>query len=426
LFVESNFFANFDTISACIHGFLGLIFSLILVPFGVFAYLAPDVYVEHTQINKVRLSAGEEISGSFILHNNDKAHISGLVQTISIIQKNTDGSTRIISRKDTPLDLSIAPKSTRDINYTFTIPSVINAGDYIFRIRPVLSGGGAGLGWEDRKITIEGDANTLLLLDDAVLLQGEESFELNFGPTFSFGEQPKVRFTIQKTAFDQIVEATPHVVVYERNKTEDIVQEYDDRRFAVITGDIIELDLPLIDIPGVYLAEIQLRDSADEHTILSETIAARWVVEGVSARILEVKIDHINFKKGENIVADINYVGSADGVSESGEIVITAELLDKKGNIIGSAAIDKNKNQVSGVVISRGQDSTMLTIPVTKSSSGETHLRVSLSSDGVELDAYEKIFAQEKNNKSLFFGGIILILLLLGLIVGFMKKQKYA
>ena len=310
--------------------FLTGIFSLCFFNFAS-AYSSPNVYV--TQLNVSEINS-DEIKGDFVIWNSEDYFLNDLNYSIQLLQGTGLNQQKTIDTQVVAENFFVAPgqKITKKFDYKY--PQNIDSGKYILRIQPVDNRGGL-LSWEDKTISLDGKNNFLKIVSPLKLsINGNENPPTT-GETASATDKITAVLTIKNPGNE--ITATPTVKVYNRMYNMSLAKEFNAPEITFAKGETkeIEIDMPKLETPESYLAEVKLFLGNDQ---ISPIQYFRWVVAGESGKILSVKSDKDYYAAGENIVVTVDSVGPADG-SDAGTATLQVNVYDGKGNL--SASVSK-------------------------------------------------------------------------------------
>ena len=200
---------------------------------------------------------------------------------------------------------------SKDIPFSYTIPTTIAGNDIVVQLRLSMSSG-FSLDWHDTPIEVTG-TNTLLAIQRVSVTIGKESFTPSVGPTVAPGGIASLDISLTNTAKD-VLTLTPVI-----NMGLFGGEEKKDRTYPTVTlkqgeKQSISLPLPTSDVSGVYEGTLSLLDSKGVNHI--QAVGFRYIVSGLAAVIHQVSVDKTNVKKGETFSATVMFSGPADDINK--------------------------------------------------------------------------------------------------------------
>jgi len=296
------------------------------------AYRLPEVYATNLSITK----NGQNISGSFTAFNNGDYIVGGLQYDIEIL--GTDGA--LYDKFPIMNQFSLNAKEKRTISFSYALGQ-LPKDTYNLRIQ-IVTNGGRELGWSDKSFTITQGSNSFVkIVSGAIKLPNfpGQIFDPLSGPNVSPKETFSLAVELQNNG--AVISATPVFDVYsfdiargnKRTVTlSPIILQAKERKIVTLLQTADQKS-------GVYYALLHLTDS--NGNTISSMGEYRWVVTGVSADIMPVKISHLATTQGDTTVMNLDVVGAPDALTVF-NANITAQISDAKG-IVGQAHISNIK-----------------------------------------------------------------------------------
>jgi len=330
----------------------------------------PEIYVTNLRINGIE---NNEIKGEFTVWNNENYYLSDLNYEIKFFSITTSKKFVSIDELIPNETFFVSPNATTTKSFAYKYPKNINDGDYTLRLQ-IATQRGTELGWEDQIISLKGENKFLEIIPDSpkLLVDGKESASLH-----GVNVNPKAKITASfkiKNPGEKIT-IVPKIKIYQRQINMPLIKDYQDASITFAKGETKEINLkmPELNTPESYLTEIIFYNNNEQ---VSGTQFFRWVVEGESGKILNIKADKDYFKAGENINLTIDSIGPADA-SDLGMGNLKVTVFDKNGNIISTISKD--------VKLNFDLVSSVISIPVKKDLISPK-IKAELTKDGKVLD----------------------------------------
>jgi hypothetical protein len=426
----------------------GLILSaaiLMLMPFLALAQTTatsnqniqlPQVSIASVNLDKTDIDAGATLTGKFILKNTTGFDITDLRYRMRLYEKPAGDTgkgyidntpTVPINTQNDPQVISVSSTEQKTISFNYKMPVNLEKGEHLFEIE-LFENSGNMLDWQGTKINIINASGKYISISQTELLVNSQAAESpNVGVSTKKGD--KLEATLQfdnKTDLRAVKIASE--VYYRDTLGEKLTDEVKD--FPIVSGDNkITFELSKMEKPGgSYLARVQILDPKDNQPISNE-VFFRWVIEGVSAKIVSVQVTPSTLGTDRKILSiSVNYAGPADG-SDGGAGQLKVELL----NGLDTAA-SASKNVSLKDVSNTNVDLDLKDINF-QALSDNLKIRTNIAKDSQVLDSYDLALSKStilsasglwlsgeqnnvtptaaKNSNILKLAGIIIVIILL-------------
>ena len=294
---------------------------------------APRVTLTDLNITK---NEDGKIEGSFFLENMEDNFIADFQYEIKLFKGSDFRKLEFIDMYLSSEVFALPPHQKLRKNFIYSYPQNINDGNYTI-IAQIITGRGMELNWQSQIIQLEGNNKFLEILSETSRVISGSKTGLPFeGINVNSTDDVFSSFEVKNLGEETTV--VPHLKIYQRQYNMPLVKEYDDQPITFKSNETkqVKLLLPKFEKPESYLAEIIIyRDNAPASGINY----ARWVVKGLSGKILYVKFDKDYFVAGENLELSVQTVGPADNsIANSGklEVIVT----NNDGEELGATSKD--------------------------------------------------------------------------------------
>lgn len=291
----------------------------------------PSVFV--TAINVESISTDGAVQGTFTVENRDQNVQGGLQYQVEVLGPAPEVETGKLEadtapqydRVIDPLNLTLLPGSTKTVPFRYQAP-LLPKGDYRLRIRVVTSQG-RKLGWHDATVHLGvPNASFIVLRSNAILLPDKKTAGPQEGPNVEGGST----FTLQALAENvgsAAISVRPHREVYRWDISGQKVDEQTFDPVTVRSKETVVVEVPVTagTVPDAYHAVLTLRDQEERR--ISGQAAFRFVVKGISAKVVTASFDRIATARGSQAVISTTLVGPADRETEA-NVTARVELLD--------------------------------------------------------------------------------------------------
>jgi hypothetical protein len=332
--------------------------------------LAPQIFVTDLKITG---TDNNKITGEFTVWNYEKYFLPDLNYEVKLFQGTQFESFQLVGLNVLQGTYSVGPNVKVVEPFTYSYPQNIASGDYTIRAQ-VMTARGDELGWEDQAISLNGSGKFLEITPASpkVLVAGKEYFTQE---GVNVDSTEKVTASLEATNPGDKITVTPQIKIFDRQYNMSVVKKYQDSPITFAKGETktVRLDMPNLATPDSYLAEVSFYIGKNQ---VSGTEYFRWVVKGVSGKILYAKANKDYFKAGENINLTVDSIGPADG-SDIGNGKLDVVVSDKDGKLIGKTSFDVSLNSTFSTSI--------ISVPV-KTETISPKIDIKLSKDGKLLD----------------------------------------
>ena len=300
--------------------------------FNANGFAVPSVYVSDIKLEKDVFSAGEIISGTFIVESGEPEAISDLGYFAGLIQKYTDNAAEVFVNKiNSSEKFFLRPGEKLKKEFTYKIPKNLSEGRYGLRIQ-LTTGKGIPLGWNDYFINVENGGNFISLTNPWVIDEWIK-YDAGGGRSFNKDETPIIEFKASNQGSEPVT-AKPVIKIFRRHTNLELLKTYEEKEISLEAKEerIIQYSLPKLETPESYLAELVLIDEKGNQ--ISNITNFRWVISGMSAEILSLVSSAPSKKDCQVQRAIVSYVGPADPEVSGGKASLIVKIIDN-GEIIG-------------------------------------------------------------------------------------------
>ena len=317
-----------------------------------------------------------QITGQFNVTNGENFYVPDLNYSVRLF-KGTDFNT--MSLVDTYVGqdvISLPPKNRIIQSFIYNYPKNIESGMYTVRVQ-VVTAKGAGLGWKDQVISLTGNNNFLDIQNSsAMVLVGNQQA----GPVDGITVSPtdNVVASLKVTNSGEAITVIPNIRIFKRQYNMDLLKQYQDVPIIFAKGETktITLTMPKFNIPESYLAEVKFLNNNNQ---VSGIQYFRWVVEGQSAKILNIATDKDSYAVLDNMKITVTYVGPADfSVINGAKLKVT--VYDENKNTVATKMQDINLNM--------GAESATMIVPTTEDLFNPT-INAQIINNNQQLDDYK-------------------------------------
>ncbi len=403
----------------------------------------PQVVINKISLNSVTVNAGEKITGSFIIQNQSSQAVSDLRYKMRLFEKpiGDTGKGMIDNTPRVPIDTQVSSEvislnylEEKTINFSYTVPQNLISEEHLFMIELDQATGNM-LNWETAKINITNGSNKYISISDSAVIVDNQKYGAQEGVNIDLGKNVQAYLKFNNST--GLTNFKTQTVVYYRDPLLNKITE-ETKDLTVKKGENeITFDLPKIDKPGgSYLAVVKLLDSASNFPLSSEA-EFRWVVKGVSAKILSVTLDSFHKDEQSKILPFlINYTGPADN-SDGGQGILSVEIKDSDFFSVSASEViylTGIKNKRINIDLSKLKNISNLTAFVKIEKNGDILDEYSFI---IKPDIYTKFteenLSSEIQSEKSFFSvinfkkialGISFIILVLALVLIIIKRKK--
>ena len=380
--------------------------------------VAPQIFVSGLNFS---VGTNNQISGQFTVWNSENSYYTDLSYSIRLFEGSDFNSLQLIDTDILPATFDIGPNQKITKSFTYQYPKDIVNDEYDIRAQ-VVTVKGTELGWEDQPIALRGSGNFLNIQNtlSRVLSNKDSAF-----PMMGIDVSP----TDTVTAFLKVknpgnaITVIPKIRIFKRQYNMALVQQYQDSpiTFAKNETKDINLIMPKLNVPESYLAEVKFYSGSDQ---VSGIQYFRWVVEGVSGKILNITTSKDAYLAGENMKINVYYTGPADFSFIKGAQLETT-VYDQNKNVVGKDL--RIINMGPGL----GSGPAVITIPLKKDLINAV-VDAQLINNAQVLDEYKMTLTtspqeikqlQEKDKiKNIIFYSLLAIILLIIIFLFFKFK----
>lgn len=224
--------------------------------------------------------------------------------------------------------LTLFPRGETDVPFTFT-PPPLPSGTYRLRVQTLSSRGREGP-WADALVELPGSPGTpFVTLEPTALESGTTTDGPYAGANVSPGAPVLLHYALHNVGAQSIT-VTPELRVYEFSPIRPQVSALQGPAITLAAGKSVEGTFPLTAaaVPEAYEGHLRFRDESGDSR--STVGLYRWVVRGPSAEIVDLALQSVPQKPGDDLQFTVGVAGPADGeTSLTGTAEIT--LLDGDG-----------------------------------------------------------------------------------------------
>lgn len=301
-------------------------------------YTPPAIFV--TDLTFEQVAAGPAVQGSFTVASQQDDVVGDIRYRLELLGPPPQAApdevivaddAAIYDRFLAPEVLALLPGQEKVVNFSYTPPALPQA-PYRLRVQ-ITTSQGRDLGWRDADISLGTPDVALVDLLPGTIAVPEYPDTLlpaASGPNVN----PNSPLTLRATARNQgnaTTTVVPVVTLYQFGHIGDPLQTLTLPGIAIdsLAEQLLDIPLTASATPGVYYAEVLLRDEKNQQQV-SPIIDYRWVVRGVAGHIISARLAAIEAKAGGAAVVEVDYAGAADNeTTAKGSLEIT--LNDSQG-----------------------------------------------------------------------------------------------
>jgi hypothetical protein len=351
-------------------------------------YQLPSVFVQDLKIQPQNGSLNVE----FTALNKSKQLVNNLIYQVEILgplpqaledlaagksQLILDTAPRYDRRLYSNQVFSLPPGGTRRIAFSYQ-PPPLPRQQYRLRVR-ILFTNGRKLGWEDKALTLGAPENVWVALTPGPVARanGEQQ-----PPRHGINVEPQEIITLHATGKAPgplSYNLFPVLTIYPWDITNKPLQtkKFPPITFAPAKEVPLQWEVPAPSRPEAYHATIVLVDAQGNQR--SNLLTYRWVVKGVSGKIITATFKKPALEKGDLLEIEVSAVGPADRETRTrGKLEI--ELKDRKGTV--------TKKQTDILLNANVQTITVL-FKLPRAVQGLSFVAVLKDEKGNILDSYE-------------------------------------
>lgn len=384
---------------------------------SVFAETVNDIqihgYVENIKLDKNTYTAGDTVTGTFVLYTDADVAVPEMYYTVSLAgdyQPDTLAGIFYDTKYFGPIFLN--PHERKTVDFSYVLPKGVDGKGLGIQIQ-ARSKIGNSMGWSDAFLTITGGL-PMVTVTDASLLVNNKNFALQVGPTIKKGDTSVVTISVKNPSSASIT-LVPHVKYYDRAVTQQFLLESALDQVTLKAGQIstVKINVPVFDgKAGVYIGVVTFPDLNNIER--APAIGFRYIVAGSMVTIQNIVSDKQYGIKGDVVTVHLSMTGSPYDIvtykiPETGEVSVSVTLLNEK-----NATVAQYNQSVAN-----GQINLPLQIPLTLSQdAGFLKAQVVVSQNN-QILASTTVNLSEKNYTVLtdnYFIPIVLSALILALV----------
>ena len=343
----------------------------------------PQIYVVDLSIPQRQMNAGDTVRGTFTLFNNSQTDAPDVFYLTALVGDFKNNVPTVVYDKRDIGKTFLAAGEKKSVSFMYQLPKTVSGNDLGIRIQTIFAG--LYMGWRDAKIAILGSP-AIASVTRATLLIGGKEFIPETGPAVPKGGTVEYRINFSNPT-DKTISFTPHVKVYNRLSTGELLREFSDDTVIVKAKETAEavINLPTFnDRPLVYAGEITFLDRAGD--VAAPAVTFRYLILGDMATIQSLAIDKASLTKGETANVTVFYqpppfdqFSPTSDRPQVGEVDLTVALYDENDTLIGTAS---KRINLDG-------DETSAVLPLTVSAKARTLSATAvISKNGTRLSTY--------------------------------------
>jgi len=278
----------------------------------------PAVYIKDIRLEQNSLSAGDTVSGSFLMLNGKNEPAQDITYALSLVGGyGEDGLAQnlyetVINKDFKPIVLS--PLEERRVVFSYKLPLSIGAKDLGIQIQ-AQTALGMPMGWSDAKIKVSQGLPLVTMVSPNIIVDGK-NFGLEEGPTIR--QDKKQNAYLSMGLYGNFPSGLPLVsklTIYDRTTAG--AELYSTTTDVLVTSTSSEknpvslkVSLPNFEYkPGVYAGTYELLDKTKAGVRRASLVSFRYIVSGDIAEIHSVVTDKQTLHKGDNVKVSVVYTG---------------------------------------------------------------------------------------------------------------------
>ncbi|MDO8512571.1 MAG: hypothetical protein Q7S57_04815 [bacterium] len=323
------------------------------------SYSPPAIYV--TKINLEPISATNEIKGKFMVWNNDKETIGGLLYRIDLLDPlpepdpntgSVEDNSALYDRFVSSDQFSLSPNERKEIAFSYN-PPALPEGKYRIQITATNSRG-RDMGWWNEDVSLSSQKTGFIKLVTGPLLSPEypdRKFPSQAGPNITPGKYINLNVSALNN-FETPANIIPVLYIYEFDIARGLFDKIKIPAVKIPAGDAKNISFPLqvASKPGVYYGLLTLEDFTSNQKV-SNLAEYRWVVKGEHAEVISMRIIKNATKKDQEMMVRVDLVGSADAFTKT-KVDLNVAIKDSDG-IVGNIDV-KSAELTDGVATTQG------------------------------------------------------------------------
>ena len=357
--------------------------------------ILPAVHITNLTIDNTTYKAGGQVTGSFVIENDDTAFAPGIVYVVDLAggyQANGLPTTRYDEK--TLGTISLDPGQAETIPFTYSIPSGVSGTNMGIRIQARTSTG-LDLGWQDDfPITITGGTGFAAVTSDWLTI-GTSTYGPSTGPTIYQGQSITYSATL-KNSGSAALTFTPHVSIYNMTANSAALDTFDASTTTLAPGatKTLTFNLPTFNYqPLVYAGQITFTDASGNEVVPVRSF--RYIVSGDIATAQTITTTIGSLSAGQQFNVTFSYTGGPADIN-------TGTALDG-GTAIANVMVYNQDHQLvaegSEPVSLNDASITPITIPLTANiaATGAT-VEATITKGNTVLSTYnQKLFNQSSS-----------------------------
>lgn len=323
------------------------------------SYKPPAIFV--TKINLEPVSSTNEIKGKFLIWNNDKETIGGLLYRIDLLDPlpasdpntgSVEDNSALYDRFVSSDQFLLSPNERKEIAFIYNPPS-LPSGKYRIQITATNTRG-RDMGWWNADVSLSGQTTGFIKLITGPLLSPEypdRKFPSQAGPNITSGKNFSLNVSAINTSMPD-KKVIPILDIYEFDVARGLQETIKGKEVIIQANQTKNIIFPVTAVkkPGVNYGLLYLIDS-DTGQKISNMAEYRWVVKGEHAEVISLRIIKDATKKDQEIMVRVDLVGSADAFTKT-KVDLNVAIKDSDG-IVGNIDV-KSAELTDGVATTQG------------------------------------------------------------------------
>ncbi len=396
-----------------------------------------QVSVNDITVSKTSFVAGETVTGSFLLVNDNPAvNVPDINYKISLVGNyGKDGlpATYFDTQTFGPVFISTT-EVNKLVQFSYVIPKSFSGKNLGLHIRAYQSTG-EPLGWNDQLISVTGGLSTASITDASVIADGK-SYNLMVGPMIYQDKAGSLNITFSNTSKESLT-FTPTIIIHDHSFTAPALKTTAEDTISLKAGGKQSVSYPLETFsykPGVYVGEISFNDQDGNPRVSS--FQFRYIVAGDIASISSITSPVTSIKKGETLNLTLNYAGAPYDIAtgegyNSGTTSLNVKVSNEKDQVVGNytTSVDFNFAGTKNIPITAGVDAAALRVVATATNKDgkvvatyTTDLSPNYANTHM-LSTTTSPVATDDSSPSMLYIIIPLVIIIMGIILLFIRKR---
>ena len=306
---------------------------------------AANSFLPHVSIRTIEITSAPEaatITGTATILNRSGQLLGDLRLQLALLEPLPEIAPNTVVQDVSPLydqrilndEIRLTEQEERVVPFSYTPPSV-PAGEWRLQVG-IINTNGQRLGYTDSAVTLPGSESGFALFGNGGVLPdgAAETFEPLTGPVVAPGSTVTLTYRL-KNIGSQPLTGTPTLTTYTVSATGEQVNQETAPAVTLAPGTEQEgsFTTTVATSPEPYYATLVLRDGTGQR--ISSVADFRWVVSGISGKILDASFNKITDTQA---IALVDLAGPAD-LQTTVTAHLHAQLLDNAG-IVTEAASD--------------------------------------------------------------------------------------